>query len=91
MSKLCEQMAKLGKGLGNENRFTILQTIMKKPRTVGEITKISKLPQPAVSQHLKVLKSLNLVESTRNGQEISYFVNAEFMTTLLKKLTTDLK
>lgn len=91
MSELCKQMALLGKGLGNENRFTILQTIMKKPRTVGEIAKLSRLPQPAVSQHLKVLKSANLVESTRQGQEILYLVNAGFMTMLLKKLTTDLK
>lgn len=91
MSELCKQMALLGKGLGNENRFTILQTIMKKPRTVGEIAKLSHLPQPAVSQHLKVLKSANLVESTRQGQEILYLVNAGFMTMLLKKLTTDLK
>jgi DNA-binding transcriptional ArsR family regulator len=91
MSELCKQMAMLGKGLGNENRFTILQTVMKKPRTVGEIAKLSRLPQPAVSQHLKVLKSANLVESERKGQEIRYLVNASFMTGLLKKLTTDLK
>jgi len=90
MSELCKQMAMLGKGLGNENRFTILQTIMKKPRTVGEIAKLSHLPQPAVSQHLNVLKSVNLVERSRKGQEILYFVNAEFMTTLLKKLTANL-
>ena len=80
----------LGKGLGNENRFTILQTIMRKPRTVSEIAKLSRLPQPAVSQHLKVLKSANLVESTRKGQEVLYLVNAGFMTTLLKKLTINL-
>ncbi len=90
MSELCKQMAMLGKGLGNENRFSILQTIMKKPRTVGEIVTLSHLPQPAVSQHLKVLKSANLVESTRRGQEVLYMVNAGFMTTLLKKLTTNL-
>ena len=39
MSELCKQMAKMGKGLGNENRFTILQVLMKKPSTVGEISK----------------------------------------------------
>lgn len=90
MSELCKQMAMLWKGLGNENRFTILQTIMRNPRSVGEIAKLSQLPQPAVSQHLKVLKSANLVESTRQGQEILYQANAEFMMTLLKKLTTNL-
>ena len=91
MSELCKQITLLGKGIGNENRFTILQIIMKKPQTVSEIARISCLPQPAVSQDLKVLKSANLVESSRNGQEISYSVNAEFMITLLKKLTNNLK
>lgn len=90
MSVMCKQMAMLGKGLGNENRFTILQTVMKKPRTVGEIARLSKLPQPAVSQHLNILKSVNLVESSRNGQEILYSVNAEFIAKLLKKLTANL-
>lgn len=90
MSELCRQMALLGKGLGNENRFTILQTVMKKPRTVTEIVKLTGLPQPAVSQHLKVLKSSELVACKRKGQEIIYLVNSEFMVSLLKKLTTNL-
>lgn len=90
MSELCKQVAMLGKGLGNENRFTILKTVMKRARTVGDIVTMTGLPQPAVSQHLKVLKSLGLVESERTGKEISYIVNAEFMAGLLKKLTADL-
>lgn len=90
MSELCKQMAKMGKGLGNENRFTILQALMKKPSTVGDISKKVGLPQPSVSQHLRVLKEANLVESTRRGQEILYEVNASFMASLLKKLTTNL-
>ena len=80
----------MGKGFGNENRFTILQALMKKPCTVGDIVKKTKLPQPSVSQHLKVLKAANLVESSRQGQEILYTVNVSFMASLLKKLTTNL-
>ena len=90
MTELCKQMAMMGKGLGNENRFTILQVLMKKPSTVGEIGKKTGLPQPSVSQHLKVLKESKLVESTRRGQEILYTVNVSFMASLLKKLTTNL-
>lgn len=90
MSELCKQMAQMGKGLGNENRFTILQALMKKPCTVGEVSRKTKLPQPSVSQHLKVLKEANLVESTRRGQEILYEVNVSFMASLLKTLTTNL-
>ncbi len=90
MSELCRQMAMMGKGLGNENRFTILQVLMKKPSTVGEIAKKVRIPQPSVSQHLKVLKEAKLVGNTRRGQEIIYNVNVSFMASLLKKLTTNL-
>jgi DNA-binding transcriptional ArsR family regulator len=83
-------MALLGKGLGNENRFTILQAIMKKPRSVGEIATKVGLSQPAVSQHLKVLKTASLVYDTRSGQSVTYAVDVGYMATLLKKLATDL-
>ncbi|MDB5266640.1 MAG: transcriptional regulator, ArsR family [Parcubacteria group bacterium] len=90
MSELCIEMARMGKGIGNENRFRILEALMKKPRTVGEVAKEVKLPQPAVSQHLKVLKSANLVEDDRQGQEVIYSVNVSYMASLLKKLAVGL-
>lgn len=80
----------MGKGIGNENRFRILEALMKGPRTVGQIAKTVRLPQPSVSQHLKVLKSANLVEDTRRGQEVIYVVNVLYMAGLLKKLATEL-
>ena len=39
---------------------------------------------------LKVLKSSNLVEDERQGQEALYSVNVSYMAGLLKKLATDL-
>lgn len=90
MSSLCKEIARMGKGIGNENRFRVLETIMKKPLTVGEISKKVKLPQPAVSQHLKILKSANLVEDVRCGQTVVYTLNVVYMASLLKKLATNL-
>lgn len=90
MSDLCKEIAKMGKGIGNENRYRILETLMKGPQTVGQITKKVDLPQPAVSQHLKALKSANLVEDARQGQEVLYSVNVAYMASLLKKLAGDL-
>ena len=80
----------MGKGIGNENRYRILEALMKGPLAVGEITKKMDIPQPAVSQHLKVLKSANLVEDERQGQEVLYSVNVSYMASLLKKLATNL-
>lgn len=90
MTDLCKEIADMGKGIGNENRYRILETLMKGPLVVGEIAKRVGIPQPAVSQHLKVLKSVHLVEDERQGQEVLYSVSVAYMASLLKKLATGL-
>ena len=89
MGDLCAEIAKMGKGLGNENRYRILEILMKGPRTVGEVASRVKLPQPVVSQHLTVLKGAGLVDRERKGQEVYYSVNVGYMAKLLKKLADD--
>lgn len=89
MSDICAEIEKLGKGIGNAKRYYILESLMKGPKTVGEIGKALKMAQPAVSQHLKVLKSSDLVTSERDGQEIYYSINVAYMTGLLQKLALD--
>ena len=90
MTDLCKEIANMGKGIGNENRYRILEALMRGPVTVGDIAKKVKLHQPAVSQHLKILKAARLVEDERQGKEILYSVNVSYMASLLKKLATDL-
>ena len=76
----------MGRGIGNENRYRILEALMRGPRTVGEIAVKTGLAQPAVSQHLRVLKEADLVTDERQGQEVLYAINVSYMTRLLKKL-----
>jgi ArsR family transcriptional regulator len=91
MSDLCAEIAKMGKGIGNENRYRVLQALSKGPRTVGEIVALVKLSQPAVSQHLKVLKAAELVVDERHGQEVQYSTNVSYMAALLQKLAMDVQ
>lgn len=90
MTDLCKEIANMGKGIGNENRYRILEAVMKGPLTVGDIARKTKIPQPAVSQHLKVLKSAKLVDDERKGQEVLYTVNVSYMAGILKKLVMNL-
>jgi DNA-binding transcriptional ArsR family regulator len=89
MTDLCKEIARMGKGIGNENRYRILGILMKGSRTVGEIAEKVHMAQPAVSQHLKVLKDSDLVLDERRGQEVLYSINVEYMTNLLHKLAKD--
>ncbi len=91
MTDLCGEINKFGKGIGNASRYRIVEALFKGPRTVGELTKIVKLSQPAVSQHLKVLKSSELVVDERRGKEVFYSLDTAHTLTLLKKLATEVQ
>lgn len=86
MTGLCKDMETLGKGIGNANRYRVLEALMKGPKTVGEVVTAVRLTQPNVSQNLKILKSANLVTSERRGQTIYYSVNVPYMASVLKDL-----
>jgi ArsR family transcriptional regulator len=91
MADLCEQINNFGKGIGNEARYRIIESLMKGSKTVNELVSIVNLSQPAVSQHLKCLKQFNLVTDEKRGQEVWYSVNAEHTLKLLSGLVNDLK
>ena len=91
MTDLCRQINEFGKGIGNENRYRILQALLKGQKTVGELVQIVNLSQPAVSQHLKTLKGNGLVVDERRGQEVFYSVNTEYLLGLLKNLSDQVK
>jgi DNA-binding transcriptional ArsR family regulator len=59
--------------LSDYNRLGI-KFICEKERSVGEIVKETRLSQPLVSHHLRVLKENGILETKRNGPFIFYFV-----------------
>ncbi|WP_322401024.1 metalloregulator ArsR/SmtB family transcription factor [Massilia luteola] len=62
--------------LADPMRRTILEQIVKAPRSVGEIAQGLPISQPAVSQHLKVLKEADLVQEERVGTRRIYHANS---------------
>lgn len=91
MGDVCDQIERFGKGIGSASRYRILEALLKGRRTVGELVRIVELSQPAVSQHLKVLKSCRLVIDERRGQEVFYAINTEHTFNLLKNLVSEMK
>ncbi len=90
MGSLCDEIQKLGKGVGNRARYRILEALKKGPKTVSEIVNAVKLSQPAVSQHLKTLKTCDLVSDEKRGQEVYYSLNLDHTLKLLKNFATNL-
>lgn len=91
MTDLCEAMKRFGKGIGSVSRYRIVEALFSGPKTVGELAKRTKLSQPLVSQHLRILKETGLVRDGRQGQEVLYSLNAEHTIRLLKRLSEELK
>lgn len=64
--------------LGDENRQKIIKTVFENGRNgmrVGDITAAMKLSRPAVSHHLKILKSAKLINVRRVGTKNYYYVD----------------
>ena len=64
--------ARLLKALGNENRLMLLCLLVEGERSVGELNARLALSQPALSQHLAVLREDGLVRTRREAQTIYY-------------------
>lgn len=74
-----ESLVDLFKALGDSSRVKIFNKLVsaKSNLCVGMIAYNLDMTQPAVSQHLKVLKNCGLVTSDRHGSNIHYKVNLE--------------
>lgn len=77
------ELANLTKALGNVSRVRILKMLIKRNSCVcSEIVDELPLSQSTVSQHLKVLKEVGLIQGTIKGPNVCYCINPD----VLKKL-----
>ncbi len=75
MEEKARKIAELLKVLANENRLLILCGLIEKPYSVGALAeKITGISQSALSQHLSLLKAHGIVDCSKNGQSVSYFI-----------------
>lgn len=77
---------KVFKALSDANRRKIIDLLKKKEMTAGEIAKHFKVSKPTISEHLKTLKNADLIQSEKDGQFITYFLNTSVMEDLLSNM-----
>ena len=64
--------------IAEPRRREILDALMDgRAHPVGEIVRRLRMPQPAVSKHLGVLRSVGIVSASRHGRRRLYRLNAE--------------
>jgi DNA-binding transcriptional ArsR family regulator len=61
--------------LADPTRRRVFSLVAAKPRSVAELTRSLPVSQPAVSQHLKVLRDAQLVRAERRGASNIYHLD----------------
>lgn len=93
MERKAKEIAELLKVLANKNRLLILCELIKKPQTVGSLgEKIPTITQSALSQHLALLKAHGILDFSKEGLSVTYFIadhRVEAVISVLKKYYCD--
>jgi len=72
------EMANLMKALGHPARIAIIEFLLEKESCIcGDIVNELPLSQPTISQHLKELKTVNVIKGSVDGNTICYCLNLE--------------
>jgi DNA-binding transcriptional ArsR family regulator len=82
----CMLIAAIAHALAHPIRVEILEILRTGEKTVSEITEHLKRPQANISQHLAVLREVNLVGATREGMSVSYTLRTKQVDELLALL-----
>jgi DNA-binding transcriptional ArsR family regulator len=75
-----EPAVELLKALSAPVRLAIVQELAARPRCVHDLVTTIGVPQPLVSQHLRVLRLAGLVTAGRRGRETEYSLADEHVT-----------
>ncbi len=70
-------LAKIFKALGDETRLEIVRMLAGKERCVCAFLTAFPMSQPAISNHLRVLREAGVVTDTREGRWIFYRLNPD--------------
>lgn len=65
------------RALAQSTRLKIIKLLVERDLCVCELEEILQITQPAVSQHLRVLKNAGLVRENRSGQWVFYSLDLD--------------
>lgn len=72
--------------LADPTRRGLYERLRTRPHTVGELARLARVSQPAVSQHLRVLRRARLVRDRRDGTRRYYRASQEGLAELRQYL-----
>lgn len=79
-------MGDVWKALADPTRRRILDMLRKRDMNAGEIAAEFDMSKPSISNHLSILKSAELIDSEKKGQNIIYSINTSVFEDILSAL-----
>jgi len=87
-----EESLNLLRAMADETRQEIILLFaMKKELCVGDIAKNFTLSRPTISHHLNVMKRTKLLNARKEGKEIYYSFNKEYVVKLMELMLDNIK
>jgi ArsR family transcriptional regulator len=72
--ELYELQAEFCKGMAHPKRIYILNALKGGEKTVGELVRLTGIPQANLSQHLALLRQLEILQTRRDGSSVYYSI-----------------
>lgn len=86
-----EKLVDLYKALGDSHRLNILQMLSVQEMGICEIMAQLKLSQPTVSHHLKILRQVDLIKSSKQGKLVFYTLNGCGLTAVYQLISVHIE
>ncbi len=80
-----ERLAQVMQALSSPGRLIILARLDEGPCSVSTLVEESGMAQATVSNHLRILRHLNLVFGTREGRQVIYSLHDEHVREFLEQ------
>lgn len=89
MSLSYEEVSETLKALAHPARLRIVAGLLRNECNVAEIQKALGLPQSTISQHLRVLKSANIIKGRKEGTKTCYRVIDALVRVFVETMTRE--
>jgi len=83
-----QELAKVFKALSDTNRLKIFIFLSRKTLCVNALVNCLGISQPAVSQHLKILREAGLINAEKKGYWMHYSTNKKKIEQFIKKFNS---
>lgn len=83
-----ERVAEVMGGLATPARVLILARLLQSPATVSELTTELSISQTAISNHLRILRHLDLAAGDRLGRHVVYHLQDDHVRAMIEQILT---